>query len=98
MWVELALNKPKTGQMVEFSQQGEDLFIANVAGQLFCAQNRCPHEDVKLTLGCLKGRRVKCSLHGFSFDLNNGNSDDPNVDKLVLYPVKERNNKIFVQL
>ncbi len=98
MWTELLLKIPKQETMLDFKYQGKELFIANVAGKLFCAKNSCPHEGVKLTLGCLKNNNIKCSLHGFSFSLINGISDEANVDKLQTYPVKILNNKLFIKL
>ncbi len=98
MWVELSLKIPKQGTMCDFEYQGRELFIANIAGRLFCAKNSCPHEGIKLTLGCLKNNSVKCSLHGFSFDLVSGISDELNVDKLQTYAVKILNNKLFIEL
>ena len=98
MWVEVLDCVPKEGTMVEVTLQGEALFVTLVDGQLYCAQNRCPHEDIKLTLGCLKGTRVKCSLHGFSFDLATGDSAEADVDNMKVYPVKQDNNKIYIEV
>lgn len=98
MWVKALDNPPKEGSMVEVSIAGQDLFVALSNGKLYCAQNRCPHEEIKLTLGCLKGRQVKCSLHGFSFDLVTGDSSDEATDKLKLYPVKQDNQQIYIEV
>ena len=98
MWIKALDFPPKEGTMVELSLEGKDLFITLNQGELYCAQNRCPHEDIKLTLGCLKGNRVKCSLHGYSFDLATGDSSEADVDDLVTYPVKQENNEIFIKL
>ena len=69
-----------------------------VDGKLYCAENRCPHEDIKLTLGCLKENRVKCSLHGYSFDLSTGDSSEQDVDNMRTYPVKKENNEIYIEI
>lgn len=98
MWVKALDQSPKEGTMVEFTIEGQNLFVTLNDGTLYCAENRCPHEDIKLTLGCLKGRRVKCSLHGFSFDLATGDSSEDGVDNLVTYPVKQQNNEIYINL
>ncbi len=98
MWVKALDQSPKEGTMVEFTIEGQNLFVTLNDGTLYCAENRCPHEDIKLTLGCLKDRRVKCSLHGFSFDLATGDSSEDGVDNLVTYPVKQQNNEIYINL
>ncbi|VVM27782.1 hypothetical protein BSPWISOXPB_3171 [uncultured Gammaproteobacteria bacterium] len=67
-------------------------------GALYAAENRCPHEDIELTLGCLKGNRVKCSLHGYSFDLATGNSSEEDVEAMQTYAVKQENNEIYIEL
>ena len=84
--------------MLEIEVDGKDLFIALDQGVLYCAQNRCPHEDIKLTLGCLQAGRVKCSLHGYSFDLASGQSSDADVEHMKTYRVKQENNEIFIEV
>ena len=98
MWIEAPITQLKMNTMAEFNLAGLALFLACVDGQLFCADNRCPHEEVKLTLGCLKNGRIKCSLHGFSFDLTTGKSDEKTVGKLNTYAVKIDAGKIFINL
>ena len=98
MWNEISNKRPKLGEMLEIQFKGEDLFIANVNDKLFCAKNNCPHEDIKLTLGCLKNKTIRCSLHGFIFDLENGNANEDGIDDLTVYPIKEENNKIYIKI
>jgi 3-phenylpropionate/trans-cinnamate dioxygenase ferredoxin subunit len=98
MWTKILDDKPKQGEMLEITLNGQDLFVANVEGELFCGENRCPHEDIKLTLGCLKDKTIRCSLHGFIFDLENGQASEANIDNLTVYSVKEDNNKIYINL
>lgn len=98
MWVKALDQVPKEGTMVEINVKGKDLFITLNNDALYCAENRCPHEDIKLTLGCLKDNRVKCSLHGYSFDLETGDSSEKDVDNMITYPVKEENNEIYIEI
>lgn len=98
MWIKALEIALKPDVMVPVHIQGQDLFVVLNNGQLYCAQNRCPHEDMQLTLGCIKGNRVKCSLHGFSFDLASGDSSEPDVDNMQTYPVKQENNVIYIKV
>ncbi|MBT3276410.1 Rieske 2Fe-2S domain-containing protein [Candidatus Thioglobus sp.] len=98
MWIKVLDKIPKEGTMSAFQVKGKKLFITLTGGELFCAENRCPHEDIELTLGCLKKGSVVCSLHGFSFDLATGKSSDNDVDNMKTYPVKLENNEIYIQL
>ena len=97
-WIKILDQAPKEGTMVEISAEGRDLFVTMNNGILYCAENRCPHEDIKLTLGCLKGNRVKCSLHGYSFDLETGDSSEGDVDDMQIYAIKQENNKIYIEV
>jgi 3-phenylpropionate/trans-cinnamate dioxygenase ferredoxin subunit len=98
MWIEVSNIPPKEGEMVEVRVQNKDFFITLNKGKLYCAENRCPHEDIKLTLGCFKGERIKCSLHGFSFDLSTGQSSEEGVENLKIFPVKQELQKIYIQI
>jgi 3-phenylpropionate/trans-cinnamate dioxygenase ferredoxin subunit len=98
MWVKVLDKAPQEGTMIEVIVDEKDLFIAQSEGNLFCALNRCPHEDIKLTLGCIKDKRIKCSLHGYSFDLENGDSGDEDVDRLQIFNIKQENNKVYVKV
>lgn len=97
-WIKILEQAPKEGTMVEISAKDRDLFVTMNNGILYCAENRCPHEDIKLTLGCLKGNRVKCSLHGYSFDLETGDSSEDDVDDMQIYAIKQENNKIYIEV
>lgn len=98
MWIEALDKIPQEGIMVASIVKGKKVFIAMNNGVLYAAENRCPHEDIELTLGCIKGSRVQCSLHGYSFDLDTGDSSQEDVDNLQTYPVKQKNNKIYIKL
>ena len=97
-WHKALDQPPKEGTMVEVVLNDQKLFITLNNGVLYCAENRCPHEDIELTLGCLKGNRVKCSLHGYSFDLATGDSSEADVDNMLTYPVKQENNEIYIEV
>jgi nitrite reductase/ring-hydroxylating ferredoxin subunit len=97
-WYKVLDNPPKEGTMVEVEIKALKLFITLNNGQFYCAENRCPHEDIELTLGCLKGNRVKCSLHGYSFDLATGDSSENDVDNMHTYPVKQKHNAIYIEI
>ncbi|SMN13604.1 Ferredoxin, 2Fe-2S [Bathymodiolus heckerae thiotrophic gill symbiont] len=98
MWVKALDSAPKEGTMVAATVEGKKIFVTLNNGSLYAAENRCPHEDIELTLGCLKGNRVKCSLHGYSFDLSTGYSSEEDIDNLCTYSVKQQNNKIYINL
>lgn len=98
MWIQVLDTPPRPNTMVEIQVGDKALFVADFDGQLYCAENRCPHEDIKLTLGCLKAGRVQCSLHGYSFDLQTGQSNDVDIEPMQTYPIKIEDNCIFIEV
>lgn len=98
MWFKVLQGSLKLNVMREVSVEGKSLVLTNCNGAIHCFDNRCPHEDFQLSLGCIQEGRVKCSLHGFSFDLLTGKSSEQDINSLRLYPVKIENNTIFVEI
>lgn len=99
MWQELNLPIPVESQIIDTTINGMDILITMVGGKLFATQDNCPHEDIKISLGCINpAGRLKCSLHGFSFDLTSGKCDNIDVENLITYPIKIENNTILVNL
>ncbi len=98
MWTKVLDSAPKQGTMSKFEIDGKKLFISYDNSKLYCGENRCPHEDIELTLGCLKDGRIVCSLHGFSFDLATGESSDIDVDNMQVFPVEKRDDGIYIKV
>jgi len=51
---------------------GCELLLCNVDGELFAFRNACPHQDVSLAEGRLRGPLLECPLHGGRFDVRDG--------------------------
>ena len=66
-------------------------------GQLFAAQNRCPHRQGPLAEGLLGGNRLICPLHAHKFDLDTGMGTEPD-ECLRVYTVREVNGKILLSM
>lgn len=66
-------------------------------GQLFAAQNRCPHRQGPLSEGVLGGGHVICPLHGHRFNLQDGAGDDAG-ESLKVYEVKVKEGEILLSL
>lgn len=98
MWIKALDVAPKEGVMLATTIKGVKIFVTMNNNTLYAAENRCPHEDIELTLGCLKGNRIYCALHGYSFDLLTGNSSEETVYNMKTYAVKQKNNGIYVKL
>ena len=52
---------------VKFWNENIVLF-RNSSGEIRALENRCPHRQVQLGHGCVKGDRIVCAYHGWEFD------------------------------
>ena len=84
------------GQMKKIEISGKKLLLANAEGQFYIVDEMCSHEDFSLYLGCIKGRSIKCSLHGSHFDLESGEPlEEPACEAIGTYAVTVKDGKIW---
>jgi nitrite reductase/ring-hydroxylating ferredoxin subunit len=60
------------GQIRLVQVDGEDVAVYNVDGTFYATQNRCAHIGYPLDDGMLSGTSVTCSMHGWCFNVTNG--------------------------
>ena len=76
---------------------GHDILIANVDGVFYAVDDLCTHEDSSLSLGCLKGELVDCTLHGSRFSVVTGEAvEEPATEPLRTWPVRLDGDDILV--
>jgi nitrite reductase/ring-hydroxylating ferredoxin subunit len=46
--------------------------LANVAGEVFAFEDRCPHLGAPLSRGEMRGRSLVCPWHGWTIDVPTG--------------------------
>ena len=87
----------KPAQMKRILISGKRLLLCNSAGNLYCVDEMCSHEDYSLYLGCIKDGKIKCSLHGSYFDLVSGKPTcDPADEAIRTYPVRIESGQVWV--
>jgi 3-phenylpropionate/trans-cinnamate dioxygenase ferredoxin subunit len=87
------------GKMKRVDVNGRRILLANVDGSYYAADDTCTHEDASLSKGFLKGKVVKCPLHGSRFDLCTGEVlDDPAEENLRTYPVRLDGDDILIDM
>ena len=85
------------GQMKKIQAGGKRLLLCNAEGDYYVIDEMCSHEDYSLHLGCIQGKKIKCSLHGSYFDLESGEAlVDPADEPIGTYPVKVAAGRIWV--
>ncbi len=85
------------GQMCRIKVDGRRLLLCRTDDGWYCVDELCSHEDYSLYFGCIKGRTIKCSLHGSFFDLATGAPvNDPATEPIGTYPVRVRDGIIEV--
>jgi len=90
-------NALKPGDMLRVRLNDRALLLCNAEGAYFCVDEMCSHEDYSLAFGCIKGRSIKCSLHGSYFNLEDGRPlNEPADCPLRTYPTKVEGGSVWV--
>ncbi|KAF0100677.1 MAG: dioxygenase ferredoxin subunit [bacterium] len=86
------------GQMKRVAPTGRALLLVHAEGGHYCVDELCSHEDYSLWFGCVKGRSIKCSLHGSYFDLASGEPvNEPADCPIRTYNTKVENGQVWVE-
>ena len=87
------------GQTRRVESQNHPILLANVAGTIYACDDTCTHEDSSLSLGCLEGELIKCTLHNSRFNVRTGEPvEEPAEEPLQTYPVRVEGQDILIQL
>jgi toluene monooxygenase system ferredoxin subunit len=76
------------GELKVIQTSGPRILLVRLESGVFAYVDRCPHQGVALSLGCLEGSRLTCSAHGWSFDAATGAGINPRGTTLT--PVRLR--------
>ena len=86
------------GQTLRIQHEQRDILLANVGGTLYACDDTCTHEDSSLSLGCLDGELVKCTLHGSRFNVRTGQPvEEPAEEPLRTYPVRVDGGRVLIR-
>lgn len=92
-----SVNYLPSGKTRKFTVGNRDILLANVDGKIYAVDDICTHEDSSLSLGCLKGELVSCTLHGSRFNVRTGEPmEEPATKPLQRYKVRIRNERIEI--
>ena len=84
------------GRMVAARVDDEEVVVYNVNGSLHATRDSCTHQNYPLSKGALQGKYVRCSLHGWEFDVTTGEYQGNPGIHVRCFPVKVENGEVWV--
>lgn len=87
---------PGTTRMAEAN--GKEIALYNVDGTICATSNICPHQGGPLAEGILEGTTIICPWHAWAFDVCTGTSPVNPRTKVETYPVKVKQDEIYVEV
>jgi toluene monooxygenase system ferredoxin subunit len=84
------------GEMIALEIEGQVVLLVNVDGRIQAYADSCPHLRTKLSQGSLQRNVLKCSTHGWEFDVNTGLGINPRTARLASFAVKVEDGFIFI--
>jgi 3-phenylpropionate/trans-cinnamate dioxygenase ferredoxin subunit len=92
-----AVEDLEPGRFLKVEIDGRAFLVAMVGEAFYAVEDLCSHEDYPLSYGCLDGDRIKCSLHGSRFSLENGEPlDDPADQPIATFAVTVADGQIWL--
>ena len=87
------------GEVNTYEIEGRPVALCNVEGELYALENICTHAFAYLSEGGLEGDRIKCPLHGATFDVKTGEAKSlPAIKAVPTHEVKVENGFVYVAL
>ena len=95
-----ALGDVIDGELRAFAVAGVTwpVIVTRVDGALVAVPGVCPHEDVALWDGDLRGHAIVCPGHGYQFDLRTGRCKHDAGLELRRYPITQIGDDLWVDL
>ena len=86
------------GHMMPVYPLGVNVVLACVEGVVYALSGKCAHMACPLFTGTLKGYTITCPCHDWQFDIRTGKFLDAPELGIAVYPVKNDNGKLFVNI
>lgn len=79
--------------------RGKNICLVREDGRLHAIEDRCSHNGESLSKGMVNFfGEVICPWHGYRFNLNTGRESGERSRDLVIYPIKEEPEGVFIGL
>ena len=86
------------GYCRDFVVSGQPLLLVQDEGRCYILRNHCPHQQAPLSRASVAGGHIRCPLHGMSFSLLTGKTNDGCDASLQYLPVAYEGNQVGVSL
>ncbi len=86
------------GEMLGVEAGGVKVLLINVEGAVQAYLDRCPHRASALSEGTFEGLTLTCATHLWEFNALTGRGINPESCKLVRFPVRIKNEMIYVEV
>ena len=99
-WTEITeLNQiPVLGSRMIRTKNEEIAVFRGSDDTVYAIRDSCPHQHAPLSQGIMHGHTVTCPLHSWKIDLTSGEAQAPDDGCVNVYPVKQENGKVYIQL
>jgi nitrite reductase (NADH) small subunit len=88
---------PRLGARVVQRPAGGDIALfRNAEDEVFALHDKCAHKGGPLSQGIVHGRKVTCPLHGWNFDLQDGQALAPDVGSCTTFAVKVEDGEVWL--
>lgn len=95
----IAVPEVVAGRSVAVMIEGERVLICRSATGMHAVRDECPHQNLTMDGGRVRGNSIICPHHGARFSLEDGRSMSPITPKsLTILPCREEGGELEVDL
>ena len=85
------------GRMLRVRVGDEEVVLYNVGGRVHATRDSCTHQNYPLSNGVLRGKYVRCALHGWEYDVTTGEYQGNTSIHVRCFAVEVRGDEVWVR-
>jgi nitrite reductase/ring-hydroxylating ferredoxin subunit len=98
-WIAVDVAGLAPGEMRTIEIDGRSVLVCNAEGAFYALENRCPHAEIPLATGRLRGSVLECPLHGGKLDVRDGRPCAQPIRKpAATYAVRGNGNRNSIEI
>jgi nitrite reductase (NADH) small subunit len=91
-------NLPGPNEAKEFPCGDKEICVANVNGAFSAMDNICLHRGGPLGQGTIENGKIICPWHAWAWDPATGEASHTSSVKVAVYPMKNENGDVLVEI